>query len=174
MKFLVHTHISHNKKKDKNHYRSRNSLLLPQEMPRSTPKGPERSCSLTAANGHCPVAARAWQVLSTGTCAWPGSTQGFQVQDPIMFSRGIMDISQRTCVILLPQTAFWGTLKENINSREKLKTTEFIESSNLLQWMGATRIESISRPCMGHPHESHPKFTFVLPHYQLHHLMFPE
>lgn len=127
--FGAHTHTSHNKKKDKNHDRSRNySLLFPQEMPPTTLKGPARSCSLTAAHGHRPVAARACRVPPAGTCVWPGSTQGFGVHDPIMFSRGNMDISQRTCVILLPQAPLWGTSEENIISREKLKPTEFTES----------------------------------------------
>lgn len=86
-----------------------------------------------------------------------------------------MDISQRTGVILLPQTLFWGSSEENINSREKVKITEFIESQNLLHWMRATRIiESISRLCIGHPQEPHPKLTSVLPHYQLQHLVFPK
>lgn len=125
MKFLVHTHISHNKKKDKNHYSSRNnSLLLPQETPPTTPKGAESSCSLTAAHGHCPVAARAWQVLPTGTCAWPGGTRAFQAHDPIMFSRGNMDISQRTCVILLPQThTFLGDFERKHQLQRKSKNS---------------------------------------------------
>lgn len=126
IKFLVHTHTSHNKKKDKNHYSSRNnSLLLPQEMPPTTPKGPARSCSLTAACGHCPVAARAWQVLPTGTLR----DSGFMI--PSCFPGGTWTFHRehvRSCFL---RYLFGGRSEKNINSREKLKITEFIKSPAL-------------------------------------------